>query len=245
MAKSGRPSQVGQSDERGDAKRRLIEAATETLRTEGFAGASARTIARRADCNQGLVFYHFGTVANLLLAALDETSRVRMERYRESVAGVSGPAELVGVAADIYREDLDAGHIAVLAGLIAGAATTPGLGPEVAARVEPWIRFTEGAVGDLLASTPFASLIDPSDAAYAVVALYLGVEMLSHLGADRSRADSLLDSAGRLAGLLAALAGPPREAGAPQEAGTPREARTPKSAATPKAARRAGQRAPS
>jgi AcrR family transcriptional regulator len=210
MAKSGRPSQVGQSDERGDAKRRLIEAAIETLRTEGFAGASARTIAQRAGCNQGLVFYHFGSVSNLLLAALDETSRVRMERYQAAVAQATGPAELVAVAARIYREDLDAGHIAVLAGLIAGAASTPGLGPEVAARVEPWIDFAENSLRDLLAATPFGSLVDPRDAAYAVVALYLGVEMLSHLGEDGRRADSLLDGAGRMAGLLAGLTPAPQ-----------------------------------
>jgi AcrR family transcriptional regulator len=207
MAKPGRPSQVGSRDERGDAKRRLIAAAIETLRTEGFAGASARIIAQRAGCNQGLVFYHFGSVSNLLLAALDETSRVRMERYRVAVAETSSPAELVSVATAIYREDLDAGHIAVLAGLMAGAASTPGLGPEVAARVEPWIELAEERVRDLLAGTPLAAVVDPGDAAYAVVALYLGVEMLSHLGEYRHRADSLIDSAGRLAGLLAVFAG--------------------------------------
>jgi AcrR family transcriptional regulator len=41
----------------------------------GFAGASAREIARRADCNQALVFYHFGSVTELLLAGLDDSTR--------------------------------------------------------------------------------------------------------------------------------------------------------------------------
>jgi AcrR family transcriptional regulator len=44
----------------------------------GFAGASAREIARRADCNQALVFYHFGSVTELLLAGLDDVSTRRL-----------------------------------------------------------------------------------------------------------------------------------------------------------------------
>jgi AcrR family transcriptional regulator len=34
-------------------------------RDVGFAGASAREIARRAGCNQAQVFYHFGSVNDL------------------------------------------------------------------------------------------------------------------------------------------------------------------------------------
>jgi AcrR family transcriptional regulator len=217
LAKAGRPSQVGRDADRSDTKRRLVDAAIETLRRDGFAGASARTIAKRAESNQGLVFYHFGTVANLLLAALDETSRRRMERYQVAVAAASDPVELVAVATDIFREDLAAGHISVLSEMIAGASSTPGLGAEVAARIEPWVDFTEAAIRDLLASLPLAGLVTSADAAYAVVALYLGVEMLSHIGDDHRRADSLLDTAGRAARLLSALA-PPRGSGLPGSA---------------------------
>ena len=77
MAKSGAPSNVA---EQGGARsvgtrRLLIDAAIETLKSEGYAGASARAIAERAGSNQGLIFYHFGSVANLLLAALDSVLR--------------------------------------------------------------------------------------------------------------------------------------------------------------------------
>ena len=77
------------SSTRGDETRRqLIEAAIGTLKDHGFAGASARVIADRAGVNQGLVFYHFDSVAGLLLAALDVVSATRQARYGEAVAGI-------------------------------------------------------------------------------------------------------------------------------------------------------------
>ena len=76
MAKSGPSSRlVAEAGGRSAAtKQALVAAAIETLRAEGFAGASARAIAGRAGCNQALIFYHFGSVVTLLLAALDEVS---------------------------------------------------------------------------------------------------------------------------------------------------------------------------
>ena len=77
MARSGAKRGVGSRSSTGseETRRALVRGAIEALRDEGFSGASAREIARRAGCNQGLVFYHFGSVTNLLLAALDEVER--------------------------------------------------------------------------------------------------------------------------------------------------------------------------
>ena len=76
--------------------------------------------------NPGLVFYHFGSVADLLLAGLDEVSRRRMERYSAAVDGAATPAELLAVATEIFREDLDEGYVTVLAEMIAGAGFVAG-----------------------------------------------------------------------------------------------------------------------
>src|SRR3954454_18038416 len=110
MAKSG----TGRRQGRGDTRGVLIDAAVETLKTQGFAGTSARAIARTAGCNQALVFYHFGSVNELLLAALDEVSAQRRRCYEEAAATVTGPAELVAVAGRIFRDDIDSGNVKVL-----------------------------------------------------------------------------------------------------------------------------------
>jgi len=209
MAKSGAPSKVaGRGGARSAGTRRLlVDAAVETLKTEGYSGASARAIAGRAGSNQGLIFYHFGSVANLLLAALDAVSSARMERYGESVTGVGTPSELVDAATDIFRSDLDAGYITVLVEMIAGASSTPGLGAEVAARIGPWREFAQAAVEHSLGDSPLGPLLPSEDVAYAVVALYLGLEMLSHLDGDREPALALFAQAKQLARLFETMTG--------------------------------------
>lgn len=201
MAKAGPKAGKGS----GQTRRHLVDAAIETLKEEGFAGASARAIGRRGDLNPALIFYHFGSVNDLLLAALDETSRRRMERYQEAVRDVDDLSRLIGVAADIYREDLESGHITVLAELIAGASSVPDLGPEIASRMEPWVQFAEAALGRVLRDTPMGQVLPVRDIAFAVVALYLGVELVTHLDGDRSRAESLFAVAGMAGSLLAPL----------------------------------------
>lgn len=209
MARPGKASVVSRGPAGGDQGTRaaLVAAAVEALREDGYAGASARSIARRAGCTQALVFYHFGSVVNLLLAALDQVAAVRMDRYRAAVEQARGPAGLVEVARAIFEEDLDAGHIAVLAELIAGTGSTPGLAGEVSARLEPWRELAAGAVSGALARSPLASLASlapPDELSHGIVALYLGLEMLAHLDGDRAAALRLFDRAGELARLLEA-----------------------------------------
>jgi AcrR family transcriptional regulator len=194
------------SSDRGEATReRIVDAALETLKREGFGGASAREIARTGSFNQALVFYHFGSVNKLLLAALDRTSELRMERYRKMLdEGTDLPA-LLAAAAAMYREDLDAGHIKVMAEMIAGASSEPELGPEIVRRIEPWIAFARGAIERVSTTMPLGNLVPADDAAYAVVALYLGIELLTNLDGDRSRSDRLFTTAERLLAMFAPM----------------------------------------
>lgn len=190
-----------------ETRQALVEAAIETLKSDGFAAASARTIAGRAGCNQALVFYHFGSVVGLLLRALDSVSTTRLERYGTAVEHIRSPTELVEVAAAIFSEDLEAGHVTVVAEMIAGAASTSGLGPEVAARIEPWEPWKQFAlqVIDSVLGSALGPLIPSDDLAYGAVALYLGLELLTHLDGDRAQALNLFDHAKRFASLAEAF----------------------------------------
>jgi AcrR family transcriptional regulator len=183
-----------------------VDAAIDVLRNDGFASATARNIAARAGCNQGLVFYHFGTVVDLLLAALDQVSLERRERYERALNDVGRPSELVELAARVFTEDLDNKDSALLVEMIAGASSTPGLGAQVKARVEPWMEFAASAVEKFIGGTPVAAVIPAPEIAHVVVALYLGLELLSDLDGDRITTLGLFERAKKFATLADMLA---------------------------------------
>jgi AcrR family transcriptional regulator len=180
----------------------MIQAALETLKAEGYAGTSARAIARRGGFNQALIFYHFGSVNGLLLAALDYQSAVRMERYRAAVDRARTLEDMLDVAMRIYREDLEAGHMTVLSEMVAGSMAHPELKPAISARLEPWIGFTEGAIKKALAGSPLRPALPSREMAFGLVAFYCGVNMLVNLERDRKEIDRLFQTARGMAPLI-------------------------------------------
>ena len=184
----------------GSATRdRLVEAALATLRTRGFPGTTARAIARAGKLNQALIFYHFGSLDRLLLAALDLTSAQRLARYQSELADVTSITDAIDVMSRLYAEDVEVGHVAAVQEMVAGGSSVPGLRSEVVGRMEPWVRFAEGVIARLLKDTFLESVLPTGDFAYAAVALYFGIETLTHLDGDRHRAEALFDTAKQLA----------------------------------------------
>jgi AcrR family transcriptional regulator len=186
-------------------KLRIAEAALETLKSKGFAGASAREIAAAGGFNQALVFYHFGSVDGLLLAALGLVSERRMGAYRAAFEQARTPPELASLARAIYAEDLENGYVTVLGEMVAAGVSHADLGAGVVACLQPWIDMVESKLRELLAGSLFESMVPPRDVAFAVIALYLGIDMLSHLEGSHARAESLLDLGLRYAPLIAVL----------------------------------------
>ncbi|MFC4113199.1 TetR/AcrR family transcriptional regulator [Nonomuraea zeae] len=182
-----------------ETRDRLIEAAAETVRSHGYAGTSARAIATAAGVNSALVFYHFGGVDPLLLAALDRSSEQRMATYRQAVDGCRTLEELVKTANEIYHADLEGGHITFFAEVVGASIARPELRKEITARAEPWIDFVEEALDRVIGGSPLARLLPPRDLAYAAITFYLGVNLFTHLDADRTRTQALFGLAERVA----------------------------------------------
>jgi AcrR family transcriptional regulator len=208
VAKAGpRPAAgaAGSAVRRGrsaDVRAALVTAAIGALRETGFAGASAREIAARAGCSQALVFYHFGSVNDLLLAALDEVSAARMAAYSDLLDQADSVTSLVDSAREIFLADLDAGYVRVLVEMITGAHAVPGLGPQVAQRLAPWREFAEAAARRALHRSPLSRLLPPAELAHVVMAGFLGLEMLASLDGDRAAAMAMFDRARSLARVL-------------------------------------------
>ena len=175
-----------------------MDAAIDVLKKSGHSGASARAIADKAGCNQALVFYYFGSVAKLLLAALDEVSAQRFARYTSVVDSASSAHDLVDAAVKIFREDLEEGYVRVLVESIAAASSIPGFGAEVLERIKPWEAFARQTLSRLFEGSPFQSLAGSDLAGRMVAATFLGLEMLAHLEEGDPKAQALATQIGDL-----------------------------------------------
>jgi AcrR family transcriptional regulator len=209
MAKAGprAGAMASRHAQSADVKAALVAAAIEALRETGFAGASAREIASRAGYSQALVFYHFGSVNDLLLAALDEVSARRMAAYRDLLEQAGSVTALSESARSIFIEDLDAGYVRVLIEMITGAHAVPGLGDQVAERLRPWRALAEDAFRRVLGRSAAARLLPPADAGHALVAGFLGLELLASLDGDREGAIAVFDRFRSLTRFLDVLGG--------------------------------------
>jgi AcrR family transcriptional regulator len=213
-----RPATGKRGPRGGDVRGQIIEAALETLKTKGFNGSSARAIADLGGFNSALIFYYFGSLNGLLLAALDHSSEQRLARYHRAVDAADSLEELIGVATRIYREDVEGGHITVFSELVGASLSHPELAPEIVARAEPWLSFVEETLSKVVKDSPLDGLLPKREIAYAVIAFYMGVNLLTHLDQDRSRIERLFELSRQMAPTVAALlpAFPGRQASPPE-----------------------------
>lgn len=193
-----------------ETRDRIIDAALETVRTEGLVGTSVRVIARNGGFNQALVFYHFGSVEELLLAALERANNRRMAKFKAELEGANSLRDLVSVATSLHAgTEVDTDQPALNA-IVAGWSSNSEAGHRVMEILRPWDDLVAAALRRSLENTPFANVAPVEDMARAISALFLGIELLDRLDADASRTKSLftsLDAAAALAGpMLDAMA---------------------------------------
>jgi AcrR family transcriptional regulator len=182
----------------------LIEAALQTLAQEGIAGTSARAIARTAEVNQALVFYHFDSVEGLLAAASQEASRRRAEVYSRRLQDVGSFAELADVARGLHAEERANGNLAVLAQLLAGARTHPALAPALRESFTLLADQVSRTLDRLLDGSALEGLVDPAELGRSIAAGFIGIELLDALSpTDDAGLFAALDT---LAGLADAVA---------------------------------------
>ena len=188
-----------------ETRAKIITAALECLRVEGIAGTSARAIARTGNLNQALIFYHFGSVEQLLVAASADESKHRASRYALRLAEVGSFPELVKVARTLHDEEVAQGSIAVLTQLLAAAASSPELAQGLLDGLQPWMRLIEATVERVTKDSPLASALPAADLAFAISSLFIGIELLAGLDANRVAEQRLFATIEALGYLVDAL----------------------------------------
>ncbi|AZM55590.1 TetR family transcriptional regulator [Streptomyces sp. WAC 01529] len=186
-----------------ETREKLLEGALRTLTEQGIAKTSARTIAAAAGVNQALVFYHFGSVDELLAAACRYGTEQRVALYRERLAGIGSLSELLAFGREMHEKERDAGHVAVLGQLLAGAQTQPRLAVATAAGLALWVEEIEKVLVRVLAGSPLGEFTDAVGLARAVAASFVGLELYE--GVDRAGTERALASLEQLSLLVSAV----------------------------------------
>ena len=181
-------------------KDKLLVAAAETLRDHGTAGLSARTIAAAAGVNQALIFYHFGTVDDLVDAACRKATEARVDFYREQFAGVQSLPELLRIGRELHEREREMGNVAMMAQLMAGAQRNETLARAGQYSMTLWSAEIETVVRRTLIGSPLAEIADVAGLARAVSAAFIGLELYD--GVDPTGATSALDALDGLAVLI-------------------------------------------
>ncbi|MEU2115861.1 TetR/AcrR family transcriptional regulator [Streptomyces sp. NPDC016459] len=181
----------------------MLEGALRTLVEQGIAKASARTIAATGGVNQALVFYHFGSVDELLAAACRHGAELRVARHRERLRAVGSLGELLAFGRELHVEEREAGHVDFLGQLLAGARAHPRLGPATAAGLDLWIAEIEQVLARVLVGSPLAGVADPAGLARAVAASFVGLELYE--GVDPAGAEAAFAALEQLGALMAAV----------------------------------------
>lgn len=198
VAKAKRkPSSTGE-----ETKARILTATLATLRAEGIVGTSARAIARTGDFNQALIFYHFGSVDDAIVAAVGTMSERRIENHRAKLETAASLPDIVRIARDLHADDATNDNMTVLAQAFAGAAGDPVMGPKLYAQLEPWSQMVGDMIERVVGDMPGAGSIPTQQIADAISAMFLGIELLDDLDPSRNRAVHLFDSLEGLAQLL-------------------------------------------
>lgn len=181
-------------------REKLLKAAAETFREHGAAGTSARTIAARADVNQALVFYHFGTVSELIAAACRGRVEEAVGQYRTQFSDVSSLSGLLGVGRELNVRERAAGNVALMAQLMAAAVHDPVLADGARYGMQLWTAEIEAVLDRVLRGSPLTEIADVPGLARMVCAAFIGLELYE--GADAEGAGQALDALERLVVLI-------------------------------------------
>lgn len=183
-----------------DTRGKLIDGAIATLRDKGIAGTSARTIAAAAGVNQALIFYHFGSVDELIIAACRESTAGRVALYRAEFSEVTSFRQLLVLGRELHTRERDAGNVAVLAQVLAGAQQDANLAAAAQHALSLWIVEIETTLVRLLKGSPISAVANAEGLARGIAASFIGIELFE--GVDPQGAESALASLEAMAVLV-------------------------------------------
>jgi AcrR family transcriptional regulator len=104
------PSREPQQDRSRATRRRLLEAAIDCLATVGWAGTTVAVVAERAGVSRGAAQHHFRTREELVTAAVEYGTEVRLAEVRDRLQESADPRlstlDVLTMLAEMYTSPL-------------------------------------------------------------------------------------------------------------------------------------------
>jgi AcrR family transcriptional regulator len=183
------------------ARDAIVVAAIACLAEGGFSTTSARAVADRAGIAPGGVFYHFGSMDDLLAVVFERCLDARLGRLGTVLEAPADqlPEALRAAVADEFAHP----ESRALLELVVGAAGSPVLAARVRAGIERSFEFTRRVVDRLLAGSPLAHVLPLDLVSQIAASAFFGLAVLDLVG---TPAD--IDGMTTLVGALTRLAAP-------------------------------------
>lgn len=186
-----------------DTRRKLIDATIDVLRTEGITRVSARVVAARADLNQALIFYHFGTLPQLIDAAAKHAADASADHYREILRDVDTWSALLQAVRRLRTAEQAAGNVALMAQLMAGGQHDAALAAVAGYGMDRWVAEMETVLHRVLRGSVLADVADARGLARIVCAGFIGLDLYD--GVDPDGGGTAVDALTRVAALADAV----------------------------------------
>jgi AcrR family transcriptional regulator len=168
--------------QRSETRAAIVEATVATLAERGFSATSARAVAQRAGVAAGGVFYHFGSMDNLLAEVFTICLDRRIARLRAAV-DVPRPELPVAFTHAVRDEFAHVESRAVLE-LVVGAIDSPVLAARVREGLDQSFAFTREVIDLLLADSPLAEALPLHLVAQVAASAFFGLAVMNLVGAD-------------------------------------------------------------
>jgi AcrR family transcriptional regulator len=165
-----------------ETRERLIEAARESLLTDGHANLSTRRVADRAGVPLSQIHYHFGGRQGLVLALLAHQNSQLLER-QQTMYGADVPLwRRYEQACNFLKDDLDSGYVRMLQEMIAAGWTDHAIGDEVTRLLRGWFDLLEQVVAEAADELGDLGPFNPRSIATLVGLGFMGGESMMLLG---------------------------------------------------------------
>jgi AcrR family transcriptional regulator len=160
----------------------LVDATVATLAERGFSVTSARAVAERAGVAPGGVFYHFGSMDELLAEVFTTCLDRRIARLR---AALDVPvAGLPTAFTEAVRAEFAHPESRAVLELVVGAITSPLLAERVRAGLEQSVAFTREVIDLVLADSPLAAFLPLELVAQVAASAFFGLAVMDLVGAE-------------------------------------------------------------